>query len=389
MNRDEILNDILSHKENNICLELSTGVGKTKMAIEILRARNCRNVLIVIPRLVLINNWKEELKKWDYDISPIFTTYVSIHKHTGEYDAIIFDEAHHLTERCYDVLPDIKAGNNIFLSATLTREKRHNISWNFPETFFYKVGLKEAIDNEILPDPVVYLIPLELDKNKHNYSFMVNSNKGKTIECNYEDRWNYIKNKTYRIKVKCTEWQYNKELSNKIDYYKRLYMRGRNEAIKNKWLKLCGDRLKFLSSIKTDIVAGILKKYKNDRTIVFCNSILQTEVLGKYCINSENKKSREYLDMFNTKRIKHITCVNMLNEGVNLTDCKVGIFAVLNSSEIMVKQKNGRLLRHKEPLIIIPYYKDTREQEIVEKMLEDYNPELTKIITLNELENEK
>ena len=74
---------------------------------------------------------------------------------------------------------------------------------------------------------------------------------------------------------------------------------------------------------------------------------------------------------------------------VNLTDCKIGIFAVLNSSEIMVKQKNGRLLRHKEPLIIIPYYKDTREQEIVEKMLEDYNPELTKTITLNDLENEK
>lgn len=48
-----------------------------------------------------------------------------------------------------------------------------------------------------------------------------------------------------------------------------------------------------------------------------------------------------------------------------------------------------RLLRHKEPLIIIPYYKDTREQEIVEKMLEDYNPELTRTITLNELKDEK
>lgn len=385
MNREEILRDILSHKENNICLELSTGVGKTRMAIEILKARNCRNVLIAVPRLVLINNWKEELKKWHCNINPIFTTYVSLHKHAGRYDAIVFDEAHHLTERCYEALEDIESQNNIFLSATLTREKRANISYNFPNTFFYKVSLKEAIDNEILPDPVVYLIPLELDKNKYNYSFMVNSNKGKTIECNYEDRWDYIKDKTYRIKVKCTEWQYNKELSNKIDYYKRLYMRGRNEAIKNKWLRLCGDRLKFLSSIKTSIVENILKELKNERTITFCSSIVQTEELGKYCINSSNKNAGEYLDMFNNKKIKHITCVNMLNEGVNLTDCKVGIFAVLNSSEIMVKQKNGRLLRHKEPIIIIPYYKDTREQEIVEKMLEDYNPELTKTITLNEL----
>lgn len=382
MNRDEILKDILSRKENNICLELSTGVGKTRMAIELLRARHCRNVLIAIPRLVLINNWNEELKKWDYNISPVFTTYVSLHKHAGNYDAFVADEGHHLTERCYEALKDIESKNNIFLSATLTREKRANISYNFPNTFFYKVGLKEAIDNDILPDPMVYLIPLELDKNVHSYSYKVNCSKGKVIEVNYEDRWKYIRDKSCAVKVKCTEWQYNKELSNKIDYYKRLYMRGRNEAIKAKWLRLCGDRLKFLSAIKTPLVKLILKKLNNERTITFCNSILQTEELGKYCINSSNLKSSEYLDKFNKRQIKHITCVNMLNEGCNLTECKVGIFAVLNSSEIMIKQKVGRLLRHKEPAIIIPYYKDTREEEIVNKMLEDYNPELVKTTTL-------
>lgn len=35
-----------------------------------------------------------------------------------------------------------------------------------------------------------------------------------------------------------------------------------------------------------------------------------------------------------------------------------------------------RLLRHTEPIIIIPYYKNTREEELVKKMLEDYNPAL-------------
>lgn len=66
---------------------------------------------------------------------------------------------------------------------------------------------------------------------------------------------------------------------------------------------------------------------------------------------------------------------------MNLVNCRVGVYAVLNSSERMIKQKLGRLLRHPDPVIIIPYFKGTRDEEIVGKMLEDYNPELVSTIT--------
>ena len=66
----------------------------------------------------------------------------------------------------------------------------------------------------------------------------------------------------------------------------------------------------------------------------------------------------------------------MLNEGMNLVNCQVGIYANLNSSESIIKQRMGRLLRHPNPVIIVPYYKGTREEELVQTMLEDYNPEL-------------
>lgn len=76
----------------------------------------------------------------------------------------------------------------------------------------------------------------------------------------------------------------------------------------------------------------------------------------------------------------------MLNEGVNLIDCQVGIYASLNSSDTMIKQKLGRLLRHPNPVLIIPYYNNTREEEIIEKMLEDYNPELVTVVeSLNQI----
>ena len=61
---------------------------------------------------------------------------------------------------------------------------------------------------------------------------------------------------------------------------------------------------------------------------------------------------------------------------MNLHNCRIGIFCNLNSSEIVVKQRVGRILRHKNPVIVIPFYKNTREEELVDKMLEDYNPQL-------------
>ena len=90
--------------------------------------------------------------------------------------------------------------------------------------------------------------------------------------------------------------------------------------------------------------------------------------------------------MFNGCKIKHITACAILNEGVNLTNCRIGIFCNLNSSEIITKQRVGRLLRHKHPIVIIPYYKNTREEELVAKMLEEYNKESIKTINnLNEI----
>ena len=77
--------------------------------------------------------------------------------------------------------------------------------------------------------------------------------------------------------------------------------------------------------------------------------------------------------MFNEGKIKHITACNILNEGVNLTNCRIGIFCNLNSSEIVVKQRVGRILRHKCPVIVIPFFNGTREQELVEKMVEEYD----------------
>lgn len=68
---------------------------------------------------------------------------------------------------------------------------------------------------------------------------------------------------------------------------------------------------------------------------------------------------------------------------MNLSNCRIGIYANLNSSDIIIKQRLGRILRHDNPVIVIPFYKGTREEELINKMLEDYNPQL--IHTVNNI----
>lgn len=168
----------------------------------------------------------------------------------------------------------------------------------------------------------------------------------------------------------------------------RPYMRSRLEYLKNKWLFDCGERIKYLANLKNDVVKDILHVLRKERTITFCKTIEQAECLSRYCIHSKNKSSDDIYNNFNAKRINHIASVNVLNEGANLVDCKYAVFANYSSSEICSVQRIGRSLRHKSPVIIMPYYENTREQEILENMLKDFNKESTVTVhSLDELKN--
>lgn len=391
MTREDIKNEVLSLSGSNWLLELPTGLGKTKLALEKIKSlhdgKAGNNLLIVVPRNVHKQNWDDEVKKWWPECNLIisYTTYVSFPKCKGTWDFVIFDECHHLSERCREALCDFNIGHSVLLSATVNKALRDELREVFDDLTLHKKRFRDVIEEEILPDPKVYLWPLELDSVTVKESIWKNPKaKGKLIDCSWETRWNYIKQKNYPVRIHCTEAQYYLDLYNQIEYWKKRYMSTRNIIAKNKWLKLCSDRLKWLSDKKVRHLYRLLSYLSKYRTLTFCNNIEQTELLGQYCINSKNAESIKYLNNFNKGNINHITACNMLNEGMNLTNCQVGIYANLNSSESIIKQRMGRLLRHPHPVIIVPYYKRTREEELVNKMLEDYNPNLVKTISFIE-----
>lgn len=394
MTREQITNDCLAAIDNYKCLLtlLSTGVGKTKIAIdcinkicgEVFRDENTStDILIVVDKKVHINNWKAEFVKWGgiKTDNIKFCCYASLHKYADSYwDAVILDECHHVgSESRLKSLSSIHIGYNLIgLSATVPRELKAWFKRHY-KTSIVSCTTQDAIESEILPDPTIYLMPLVLDSQYLTEEYEVNKkDKSDPVHDYYRNIWTYRRNKKHAL-LKCTKRQYLNELNSLVDFYKRKAMNG-NIVMKNMWLRTCGDRLTFLANAKNEQVKAILSKLKNYRTITFCNSIAQSEILGKNCIHSKNKLAQNTLDLFNNSKIKHITACHMLNEGVNLTNCKYGIFANINASETIQVQRVGRALRHKSPVLIIPFFRDTREEEIVKKWMEHYNKDLIKII---------
>ena len=68
-----------------------------------------------------------------------------------------------MADRCKEILVEMKSDYKLFLSATLKRELKYWIKTTYPKVKLITVSLKDAIENEVLPDPKILLIPLTLD----------------------------------------------------------------------------------------------------------------------------------------------------------------------------------------------------------------------------------
>lgn len=380
--REELYNRALVSLQQNksIALEWATGIGKTKATIDLVNSLHSNiKILLLVAKTVHKQNWTDEITKWGGIKGNVtIECYESLKKHLGEtFDIVIADEAHHLkSELRQDYFSTLIVNEKlIFLSATFPRELKAWLKIKF-NTQFIKASLQKAINADILPTPNILLVPLTLDnKNKSEVIELNPKVKGMIHKGNYSDYWKYKLKKVHAM-ISVTPFQYMNILNKDILYWKNLWERNHRDITKFKWLQLCNKRLLFLANCKNNFVKKLLKQLANKRTLTFCKSIEQTEELGKHCIHSKNSNAQEELALFNAKKIKHITSCQVLNEGVNLTDCEYCIFANLNSSETLQIQRIGRSLRHKHPKIIIPYYKDTREEEIVNKMIEGYDKKL-------------
>lgn len=379
----------------HVILRWATGVGKSKMAIDLVNNAACTigcndrriDVAFIVAERAHIKNWQEEFDKWgllEGCMNIHIYCYASLNKlKNSNIDILVLDEAHHcFTEKRMAILESIKAKYVYLLSATLSYNKIEEIESLYGPFTISTVSLKKAISTEILPDPRVNIIPMELDNTTPNQEIVIGKN-GPTIK--WEERNKYIYNKKPCV-IKCTERQKYNYLTTNMDYWKDRYQRSSNQIFHNKWVNLGSQRKRFLGELKTQKTKKLIASFPHDRRFIcFCASVEQANKLDAENTISSKRSSllnQKIIDAFNSKSLHRIYAVGMANEGLNLTDIQAGVIVQLDGKERLFIQKAGRAMRADSPVIYIIYYKDTQDEVYLKKALENIDEKFINYINI-------
>lgn len=335
-------------------LGISMGVGKTLIGLKYLDSLHSsfmfKKYLVVAPKVSIFQSWKDECTKHGLThlIPHIeFVTYRSLPSAESDYDVVILDECHSL-KFTHDYWLATFSGKILGLTGTppryKTSEKGRMVNTYCPIQYTYLTDT--AVDDEILNDYkiVVHMLPLSAERNmkvkKKDGTFFMNSEQ-----------------KAYAY------WtdQLRKIMSPKETQMKRIM------------------RMKAMMAFPTkEKYAKELLEMMHEKCIVFCNTTEQADWVCKDSYHSKNPDSADNLEKFKTGSISKLSCVQQLNEGVNIPNLKSGIILHSYSNERQSSQRIGRLLRlnpDDKSTIHILAYKDTVDVDWVAEALKDIDSE--------------
>ena len=391
--------------KQRVILKWATGCGKSKMTIDLINYQVMNmlvhtkpvKVLFVVAERAHINNWQDEFEKWHLKFDRVATDvvcYASLKKvKDNAYDIIVFDECHHVfSPKRLAILEEmsqysIYVHNIYLLSATLSSGKIDQIEELFGKFTTSTITLKDAIQNDILPDPKVYVVAMELDDKKVNQTIAVRKGDNPMV-VDWEHRNKYkFKNTPYIIR--CTQKQKNLGFTNEMEYWKQRYENSHNTFHHNYWVNLGSQRKRFLGELKTDAVYRVIQRIpKKKRFVCFCASVAQAGMLSSDKTISSKKSSKhnqEIIDRFNDGFIDSIYAVGMITEGMNLNKIDMGIITQLDGKERLFVQKQGRVMRSEDPVSIIFYFKDTQDEVYLKNALENIDAKYVQHIDINHL----
>lgn len=378
--RDKVTRDELQslcfelQSEQFVLLEWATRTGK------LLAGLNCATgkTLVVTPTHLINSMWQE---KCNHKV----ICYASLHKELNDYDTVILDEAQHCSPRIIDLL-DAWLINNpklrlVLLSATIPYEVK--VWWNKRKNFTWRIDLQQAVDWSIVPAPQIVCVGLSLKNDKRLHLYYKGKDKSKQnriVGYKTKEFWDSIRDKSVNLLVQCTESEWFEMINNDIDYWKKLSedpnAKVNGQIISNRIKMLGNERKKMFSQLKNRYIRKITNHFKLDdkRVIYFCNDIPQAEWLDeRYAVHSKKKGSESLVEKFNEGEVSKLVSIRVLDEGVSVYNVDAAVIIQTSGSEIQNIQRTGRSLLSTTPLIIILYYKGTRDQEYVEKFVKQFN----------------
>jgi superfamily II DNA or RNA helicase len=307
-------------KVGNVLLELATGVGKTKLGLDLAEDRGAKNVTVLVPTNAVGEAWIAEVKKWNSNLFVTTVNYASAHKVLELLippDLVIMDEAHHITERNIEFIALYKCPL-IALSATVDWEKMQLL-----QAIGFKrgisVGLDKATDHDLIAPYEMFIIKFTPDGTR------------KLIQAGTKEKswWT-----TEKASLAYAE--------TRIDKAKQSH---NSQSIQFAYL----NRMRLIRTLPTRIetakrlLTRLRTKFPESKILVFAPTIEDCESIVPECYY-HSKSDDSGFEAFKNGTQQTLGSVNALSEGINV-HADIALIVAGMSKERHTVQRLGRLLR--------------------------------------------
>ena len=366
--QQEAIDSWIENNKRGIIL-LPTGAGKTIISLEIISLLNI-TVLIVVPTLVLLEQWKNSLKNYlglqESDIGEFgggkqeikditVITYDSAHLYVkrlrSAFGLLILDEAHHLAGSSYEIIADgYIAPYRLALTATLDKEEQayENLLSKGFDQVVYSLKPNQLQELEVLTNYTIETIKVKID-NLEEYEQLISVLQ------------NYLK-----------RFPYNPEIS----AFKQLIFRVNRDKGAQRALEAYQQAklLSFSSDAKLLELERLLRVHRDDKVIIFSDMVAFCERIAKIffipCITHRTAKDERswILDYFKRNNNSKIVVSKILDEGLDIPSAKIGIILVGSGKSRQFIQRLGRIVRQHPEKDHATLYEIVSESTLEEKL---------------------
>jgi superfamily II DNA or RNA helicase len=358
--------------------QLATGIGKSALGVfaskhyVLVKKLKDFKILIITPSETIRDTvWKDDFKKFKatraYNNNVTIECIQTIYKWSNtHWDLVIADEIHHyIGNEKYENFFKFNTWDKILgLSATIPKDKLPDLNKYAP--IFVTIGTKLATKMGFVSTHKVYNLGIELTINeKLYYDKYTEIFNDKFDLFNRDLKLLFIlldKNK-FKDYLSSRSLEFNEYKTYPFDCIRAMKKR---KEIMNK------------AHNKLNITKLITDKFKR-KTIIFSSDIkmansIQKIIGDKRCVEYHSKISKKNRNKafkwYNDGRtsVDIISTVKALNEGITIKNISLGIQVSGNSTKKDFVQRLGRQIRldnTKEPIFVILYSKNTKEEDWV------------------------
>ena len=359
--QDEIVGNYIEENPMKATFVLSTGFGKSRVAMELITKLSPSHIHIFVNSADLRDfSWKREFKKWGK--GSMFENYVTIltyqklakmlHYPVGKDDIVFLDEVDFMADT--DVLsrsikffgPEIRT---VGLTGFITETKLDWFKDNLP--IFATYTAEKAQDKGILNKLHFIFVKYDLSINKDVEVKYKKFGEVKTFMQSENSAYDY-QQKKYISLIVAKEQVTKKYSNNEISYntYERAmqdYDYKISYAIKNRSELLLN--CKATATIAKKLLAHINATTPKSKTIVFSKRTKQSEIVcgidNVYNGTIGAKIAKLHFKQFEEGEINVLGTCDKINRGVNIDNLDTALFETFYGSNTEAVQRFGRLMR--------------------------------------------